>query len=131
MPIKVLIIDDIDTLCMHFAKTLNADERIEVVGVGHSGSESVKLAQELEPDIILMDIEMETERAGIIAARKILKSNPDIKIIVFTIHDDDKNIIDAYEAGVSDYILKTASTEEIIATILDINNTKNTHNLVV
>ena len=131
MPIKVLIIDDISNLCTHFANTLNIDERIEVVGVGHSGAESIKLAGELKPDIILMDIEMETERAGIIAAKKILSKNPNIKIIVFAFDDDDKNIIEAYEAGVCDYILKTATPDEIIATILHINNAKNTRNLFV
>ena len=119
MPIKVLLVDDMEKLNRHFSRMLSAEDGIEVVGTALGGAEAVELAKTLMPDVILMDIQMETDWAGIDASREILRENPKIKIIVFTIHDDSETIINAYDAGVVDYILKTASPEEVIGAIRD------------
>lgn len=119
MAIKVLLADDIKSFNEHFLKMLENNVDIEVVGTAESGAEAVVLAKELSPDVILMDIQMETNTAGIDATEKILSEQPKIKIIVFTIHDDNENIIDAYNAGATDYLLKTASPSEVVNAIHD------------
>lgn len=119
MKIKVLITDDIEEYRKHFSTLLAKDNEINVVGTASSGSEAVLMAKHLKPDVILMDIQMETEQAGIVASKKILEYLPKTKIIVFTIHDDRENIVSAYDAGIVDYLLKTASPQEVIATIHD------------
>lgn len=119
MKIKVLITDDIEEYRKHFSTLLAKDNEINVVGTASSGSEAVLMAKHLKPDVILMDIQMETEQAGIVASKKILEDLPNTKIIVFTIHDDRENIVSAYDAGIVDYILKTASPQEVLTTIHD------------
>lgn len=131
MPVKVLIVDDSPDICQHFAEVFSEFEHISLVGSAHSGAEGVELTALLRPDVVLMDIEMETEDAGILAASEILSENPDVKVITLTVYDDANKITDAYEAGVSAYILKSASDDEIIATISEVTSTDNTHNLIV
>lgn len=130
MPIKVLLADDMESFNRHFSKMLEKETDIQIIGSATSGFEAVNMARELSPDVILMDIQMETDWAGIDASAKILKENPKIKIIVFTIHDDSETIINAYDAGVVDYILKTASPEEVIGAIRDAMNFDDTQKKV-
>lgn len=130
MSIKVLLADDMDSFNRHFSKMLDKENDIEVVGAAQSGADAVALSKELCPDVILMDMQMETDWAGIEASAQILKEQPKVKIIVFTIHDDSETIINAYEAGVVDYILKTASPEEVIGAIRDAMNFDDTQNKV-
>ena len=77
----------------------------------------VKMAEELRPDIILMDIQMETRVAGISASEQILKKLPGTKIIILTILEDDDLLFQAYCAGVTDYIIKTDSISQILTSI--------------
>ena len=119
MAIRVLMVDDMESFIRHFSRILDKESDIEIAGTARSGDEAVLMAKTLRPDIILMDIQMETDFAGIEASEKILKECPRTKIIIFTIHDDSETIINAYEAGVVDYILKTASPEEVVGTIRD------------
>ena len=119
MATRVLMVDDMESFIRHFSRMLGKESDILVAGTAKSADEAVAMAKELYPDVILMDIQMETDFAGIDASRKILQLCPKTKIIVFTIHDDSETIINAYEAGVVDYILKTASPEEVIGAIHD------------
>ena len=130
MSIKVLLADYMDSFNRHFSRMLEKENDIEVVGAAQSGREAVILTKLLCPDVILMDIQMETDWAGIEASAQILKEQPKVKIIVFTIHDDSETIINAYEAGVVDYILKTASPEEVIGAIRDAMNFDDTQKKV-
>lgn len=115
--IKIIICDDMRQICRYFEKVISKCDDMEVVGIASSGKEVVRLASETIPDIILMDIQMETEEAGIIAAEKILSENPQIKIIMITVHKEDDLIFKSYGAGAVGYIIKTDSDNEIIKTI--------------
>lgn len=115
--IKVLIVDDMEQYRNYFKSLLATQNNIEVAGIAVSGSQSVMMARSLSPDIILMDIQMESSVAGLSATSKILKENPEIKIIILTIHDDSKTIMEAYMNGITDYLLKTSSPYEIIMAI--------------
>lgn len=115
--IKVLIAEDMEPIRRKYVKIINASEDLEVVSDVESGEEAVKQAKERKPDVILMDIEMETPDAGIRATQRILQDNPDVRIIILTVYEEDELIFTAFQLGVCDYILKNASKEEIIKSI--------------
>lgn len=115
--IKVLIAEDMEPIRRKYVKIINASEDLEVVSDVGSGEEAVKQAKERKPDVVLMDIEMETPDAGIRATQRILQDNPDERIIILTVYEEDELIFTAFQLGVCDYILKNASQEEIIKSI--------------
>lgn len=115
--IKVLIAEDLEPIRVKYAYYLSQCPEIELTGSVSSGTEAVSAALASPPDIILMDIEMETKDAGIRASREILASLPDIKIIILTVYEDDELIFSAFQLGVCDYMLKNSSNEEIISGI--------------
>ena len=87
---------------------------MEVVGEASTGKEIVALAESMDYDLILMDIEMETMNAGITATEMIRDKNPQAKIIFLTAHELREIIITAMGAGALDYIVKGCSDEEIL-----------------
>lgn len=121
--IRVLIAEDIDPIRKRYKMILNEDSNIEVIGDADSGAKICTLAKELKPDVILMDIEMETKDAGIRAIGEILSVLPNTKIIVLTIYEEDEMVFSAFRLGACDYILKN-STEDVIvnSVILAYNN---------
>ncbi len=116
--LKLLIVDDMEEIRLHLAEEISEQaEDIVVVGTADSGSMAVEMATRLLPDVILMDIQMETRTAGITAIQKIRDNFPNIKCIALTIHEDEEFIFRAYLAGAVDYIIKTRPIEKIIQSI--------------
>lgn len=115
--IRVMIVDDIEEICNHMCFTLKNLPNIEVVGTASSGKEAVELALSLKPNVILMDIQMESDDAGITAGQKILSELPDTRLIALTMFVDSENIANAYTSGFTDYITKNSSVVEIINAI--------------
>lgn len=115
--IKILLVDDNAEICEYFKMVLDHEPSFSVVGCAHSGREAVKLARMLLPDVVLMDIQMETDTAGIAATAAIKKQLPQTKVIILTIHTDDELLFQAYQAGVVDFITKTDSIAQIITSI--------------
>lgn len=115
--IRVMIVDDIEEICNHMCFTLKNLPNIEVVGTASSGKEAIELALSLKPNVILMDIQMESDDAGITAGQKILNELPDTKLIALTMFVDSENITNAYTSGFADYITKNSSVVEIINAI--------------
>lgn len=93
---------------------LEKDGEIEVVGCVSSGREIEELAAAVDADIILMDIEMETVNAGILAAEHIRDIKPDQKIIYLTAHETEKIIITAMGTGAVDYVVKGVDMSVVI-----------------
>jgi len=120
--IKIMIVDDLEKISEFFEKVIGSEEDMVVVGKASSGEEAVEKAELLHPDIILMDIQMETDDAGINATKKIKENNPDIKIIMLTIHDDADIIFNSYLAGAMDFMLKNSSVVKIIKSIRAVNS---------
>lgn len=112
--IKVVIVDDMPEIIQYLSSILAAEEGIEVVGTANSGYEAVPLVRTLQPDVVLMDIQMETGTAGIDATEQIHALFPQIKIIIITIHEEDGLLFRAYAAGAMDYIIKSDPKEAII-----------------
>ena len=102
---RVVLADD-DTLAAVSLKTiLEAENGIVVVGMGSHGGEAADLYEKEKPDILLMDIRMETV-SGIEAAKQVLSRHPEAKIIFLTTFSDDEYIIQALGMGVKGYLLK-------------------------
>lgn len=112
--IRILLAEDFPVLREDLKERLEQDAELSVIGEASSGREAEALAKELEPDLILMDIEMETVNAGILAAEHIRDEMPDQKIIYLTAHETEKMIITAMGTGAVDYIVKGGDTAEII-----------------
>ena len=89
---------------------------MEVAGVATNGDETVTMASELQPDVILMDLQM-PGISGIEATRRIVKTNPNIRILVVTMFEDDHSVFTALRAGARGYVLKDADEEEILRAI--------------
>lgn len=112
--IKVLIAEDVDPIRRRYKAVLKKCPDIEVVADVATGEEACKAARELNPDVILMDIEMEAKDAGIRATGEILSEMPDIKIIILTVYEEDELVFSAFRLGACDYVLKNASNKEIV-----------------
>ena len=112
--IRILIAEDQTILRNNLQNMLEQTNRIEVLAAVGSGKEAVIEAQQLRPEIILMDVEMESGNAGLIAAEKIFKLNLNIKIIFLTVHEDDSTIIEALNIGGTDYVIKTSDCKNAI-----------------
>ncbi len=119
--IRILMADDNPEIRGYFRNILSREPDFEVVGDVDSGAECIRLARECRPDIILMDIQMETETAGIDATRIIHETMPECKIIILTIHSDDEMLFRAYSSGAMDFIVKTDSITKIVSSIHSVN----------
>jgi DNA-binding NarL/FixJ family response regulator len=103
--LRILIVDD-DRLVTGSLKTiLEADKEMEVVGNGNSGQKAVELYNELKPDVLLMDIRMDS-MTGLEAAETILKEDCNARILFLTTFSDDEYIAKAFQIGAKGYILK-------------------------
>lgn len=112
---RVLIADDHPVFRFGLRALLNAAPEVEVVGEAKTGDEAVALAASLEPDVILMDLNMPAVN-GIEATRRILQRSPHIAILVITMFDDD-SVFAAMEAGARGYLLKGSEGEETLRAI--------------
>jgi len=110
--IEVLLIDDHEMVRMGVSTYLNTQNDITVVGQASNGREGVRLALELKPDIILMDLVME-EMDGIEATKEIVSNWNEANIIIVTSFIDDEKVYPALDAGAKSYLLKTSRASDI------------------
>lgn len=115
-PIRVLISDDHAILRSGLKMLLNAESDIQVVGEATTGEEAVRLAGELQPDLVLMDISM-PGMGGIEATAEIKKQHPTIKVLVLTMHENEAYLFRTIKAGGSGYVLKKAADTDLIDAI--------------
>lgn len=121
-PIHVLIADDHTLFRTGLHALLNLYSDIQVVGEASTGEEVITKAEALQPDVILMDIQMPGVNItpgvnGIEATRRIIRTSPSIGIIVVTMFEDDDSVFSAMRAGARGYILKEADEEEVLQAI--------------
>jgi len=115
-PLRVLIADDHPLFRKGMRALLTATAGTEVIGEATTGQEAIELAAALQPDVILMDLQMPGIN-GIEATRQILHTSPHIRILVVTLFEDDASIFSALRAGARGYILKDAQEEEMLRAI--------------
>ncbi|MCI6553362.1 MAG: response regulator transcription factor [Lachnospiraceae bacterium] len=112
--IRILVADDFQLLKEDLIEVINRQPDMEVVGDAASGREIVRLAQETDYDIILMDIEMEQKNSGILATEEIREADPSAAVIFLTAHETREMIVTAMGAGALDYLVKGCEEEEIL-----------------
>jgi len=120
-PLRVLIADDHPLFRKGMRALLIAAQDIEVVGEATTGQEVIELAATLQPDVILMDLQMPGIN-GIEATRQILHTSPHIRILVITLFEDDASVFSALRAGARGYVLKDAKEEEILRAIRSVGS---------
>lgn len=112
MPIRILLADDHNVVRQALRLFLSADAEFEVVGEASNGAEAVRLAIDLEPDLVLMDLAMPV-MDGITAIGLIRESQPDVEIVALTSVLEDVSVIGAVRAGAIGYLLKDADGTEL------------------
>ncbi len=116
---NVVIIDDDKLVALSLKTILEADSRVEVLGIGNSGAEAIELYEQCTPEILLMDIRMEG-MTGLEAGQEILTRHPDAKILFLTTFSDDEYIVKALHIGAKGYLLKQ-NFESIIPALLAVS----------
>lgn len=114
--LRILIADDHPLFRKGMRTLLTATADTEVIGEATTGREVIELAAALQPDVILMDLQMPGVN-GIEATRQILQDSPNIRILVVTLFEDDASVFTALRAGARGYILKDAKEDEILRAI--------------
>lgn len=115
-PIQILIADDHAEFRQGLRALLESVDDCRVVGEAADGAEAVGLAARLQPDVLLMDLNMPGLN-GIEAARRILHHSPHIAVLMLTMFDDDDSVFAAVRAGARGYVLKGALKSEILRAI--------------
>jgi DNA-binding NarL/FixJ family response regulator len=121
--IRILIADDHDLMRRGLKSLLEAHQGWTICAEAHTGREAVARAEELKPDIVILDITM-PELNGVEAARRILKASPNTEILVLSVHYSDQLIRDILDAGVRGYIVKSDSDRDLVIAVEALSNHK-------
>ena len=114
--IKVLVVDDHAVLRDGIRALLDVPEDIEMVGEASEGKDALEKAQELAPDVVLMDLMM-LGMDGLEATRRIKKKMPKVKVLILSQHDNREYILSAIKAGAAGYVVKKALGLELVSAI--------------
>ncbi len=114
--VKVLLVEDHKMVRLGLSLVFENTEGIDMVAEADNGKTGVALALKLSPDVVLMDIGL-PEMDGIQATSLIKKSNPNIKVLIFTSRDSEDDVFDSLSAGADGYIMKGANEEQMISAI--------------
>lgn len=115
MTIRLMLADDHRMLREGLRRSMS-DQGFDVVGEARDGDEAIGLAEDLQPDVILMDVTM-PEVDGVEATRQIKQLMPQVRIVMLTMHADQEVLAAAIRAGASGYLVKDCSTEEIATAV--------------
>ena len=115
-PIRILLADDHTLFRDGLRALFGSLPNFEVSGEAATGAEAITLAEKLQPEVVLMDIQM-PDLNGIEATRQIVQTSPHIGVIVITMFEDDDSVFAAMRAGARGYVLKGADQEEMLRAI--------------
>ena len=114
--IKTLLVEDHELERLGLAIMLEQAGNIELVGQAEDGIKAVTLAEQLLPDVIVMDIGLPVID-GIEATKRIKSFNPDVKVLIFTSRDNSDDVFEAFQSGADGYVMKDASKDQIYTAI--------------
>ncbi|HXN20663.1 MAG TPA: response regulator transcription factor [Candidatus Binatus sp.] len=121
--LRILIADDHDLMRRGVKALLQPHAGWEIVGEAHTGREAVSKAEELKPDVVILDISM-PDLNGVDAAKRIRKASPDTEVLILSVHYSDQLIRDILEAGVRGYIVKSDSDRDLVIAVETLANHK-------
>jgi DNA-binding NarL/FixJ family response regulator len=114
--ICLLLVDDQNLICQGLAAVLNQEDDLQVVGFAENGQAAIAQVKALQPDVVLMDIRMPV-MTGIEATRLLAEQFPDVKVLVLSTFDDDRDIAQSVRAGAKGYLLKDMPAPELVEAI--------------
>jgi DNA-binding NarL/FixJ family response regulator len=114
--IRVLVADDHDLFRAGLSSLLNQEDDLEVVAQASGGRGAIRLARELRPDVILMDLRM-PEVGGEEATRAIVQHDPKVRIVVLTVASDEAAVTGAVRAGASGYLVKDSPVDDVVSAV--------------
>ncbi len=114
--IRILLVDDHAVLRAGLRALLSAERDMEVVGEAANGREAVALAEELKPDVVVMDLAM-PEMSGLEATREITRRLPETRVLALTMHAEEQYLLELLQAGGSGYVLKRSADTELLEAI--------------
>jgi DNA-binding NarL/FixJ family response regulator len=117
--IQLVIVDDHEIFRNGVISILQLEPGIEVVGEGVTAEDAIRLADELLPDVMLLDINIPGN--GLTAARVIAQQNPAVKVVMLTASTEEDYILEAFKSGAQGYLFKGAVTSEIVNILNDVN----------
>jgi len=111
---SVLVVDDHPLVRAGLIELLGTTDDLHIAGEAHGGQQAVDLANDLQPDVVLMDLSM-PDMDGVEATRSILRTQPQISVVVLTSFGDQGRVADALAAGAVGYLLKDCDPREVLA----------------
>jgi DNA-binding NarL/FixJ family response regulator len=120
MHIRVLIVDDSPLMQVGLARSLEGDPGIELVGQADNGRDGLRLAKELKPDVILLDLHM-PEVSGLLVLERLQTELPEVRTLVVTASEKAESLLDAVAAGAAGYLSKRASPEEVRRAVITVH----------
>ncbi len=125
--IRILICDDMVGVCEGYRMHINMEKDFECIGTSYCSEDCAKMMKELKPDVLLLDIQMETETTGIDIIPQLKELSPDTKIIMLTSYGDGKYIFLALLNGADGYVVKSAYNDKLFQSIREICNDGNSY----
>ena len=115
-PARLLIVDDHELARLGLIGALQGERGLTIVGEARDGQEALRLCQELQPDLVLMDVRM-PRMDGLTATAEIVRSCPRTSVIMLTMQEDPEYVLEALKVGASGYLLKESGRPEIVTAI--------------
>ncbi|MEM6614436.1 MAG: response regulator [Cyanobacteria bacterium P01_C01_bin.72] len=122
--ITILLVDDQALLCEVLKTWLDVEKDINVLGIAHNGQEAIAKVEELQPDVVLMDIDM-PQMDGLQATKVISQRFPTVKVIILSGYDDDVYLGKSLRAGAKGYLLKNTTADELVKKIRSVYSNVN------
>ena len=115
-PLRIVLADDHPMFREGLRFTLSREPDLEVVGEAATGTEAVRLVDELDPDVVVMDLAM-PELGGLAATRRLIELGARARVLVLTMSEDDDSVLAALRAGAGGYLVKGADPDQVISAV--------------